>query len=92
MPANYLRSHRKPIEAAQRGVHSIATYLFARCHRSGCLDFLRNNALLLAIQIVRGGGRHGLLFQLLCFGIFAQILMRGGRTCGDRSGRYVIAR
>lgn len=61
------------------------SYLIAAgdCRRR--LHLLGDNTLLLVIRIQGAGGGHCLLLELFRLGILAQILVRGGCACGDRS-------
>lgn len=66
-------------------------YLITASHGGRCLHLLRHNALLLLGGIVSTCGGHRLLLQLLRFGLITQILVCGGRSCGDRRGGDIRA-
>lgn len=64
-------------------------YLFATCNCCGGLYFLRNNTLLLTIQIMCRSCCNGFLFQLLCLCITIKIFTCRSRTCGNCRSCYI---
>lgn len=65
------------------------SYLFAAGYRGGGFHLLRDDALLLPVEVVRRCGRECFLFELLRFGVLAEVLVRGRRARCDRRGGHV---